>query len=144
MSTSSSISIQTYHANCHCGLVTFSVRLPDIASSKIVSCNCSICTKNGYLFVYPKREDVEFRTGELQMKSYRFGQAKKAHKFCPMCGTSILIDFSEADREIERQVTAVNLRTFVGIEQLIKELDLKHVDGRNKLGPAYIEPFPQE
>ncbi|KAI0508994.1 glutathione-dependent formaldehyde-activating, GFA [Xylaria bambusicola] len=142
MSVNPSTSIQTYHANCHCGMITFSVRLPDLASSKVVSCNCSICTKNGYLFVYPKCEDVIFHSGELKMTSYRFGHAKKEHKFCPTCGTSILIDFSQADREIERQVTAINVRTFVGAGDLIKDLDLKHVDGKTKLGPAYIEPLP--
>ncbi|KAI1164573.1 hypothetical protein F5B18DRAFT_650649 [Nemania serpens] len=72
--------------------------------------------------------------------SYRFGHANKPHKFCPTCGTSILIGFSESDREIERQVAAVNIRAFVGIEKLVKGLDLKHVDGKRKLGPTYTTP----
>ncbi|KAI0530370.1 glutathione-dependent formaldehyde-activating, GFA [Xylaria digitata] len=126
-----------YHANCHCGQIKFSVVIQNLKASKVASCNCSICTKNRYLLVYPKCEDVVFLTGELQMASYRFGNANKAHKFCPARGTSILIDFSESDREIERQVTAVNIRTFVEIEELMKDLDMKHIDGKNKLGPPY-------
>ncbi|KAI1368153.1 glutathione-dependent formaldehyde-activating, GFA [Xylaria arbuscula] len=128
-----------YSANCHCGLVRFSVTTPDVALQKIVSCNCSICTKNGYLFVYPRREDVVFVSAEAEaeMTSYRFGNGKKAHKFCPRCGTSVLIDFSEAEREVERAVTAVNIRTFVDIEEIMEDLQLKSVDGKNKLGPAY-------
>ncbi|KAI0967540.1 glutathione-dependent formaldehyde-activating, GFA [Xylaria arbuscula] len=130
-------SSQKYDANCHCGLVRFSVITPDLKSLKIVSCNCSICTKNGYLFAYPKREDVVFASGEVDMTSYRFGPCKKPHKFCPTCGTSILIDFSESDREIEREVIAVNIRTFVEIEELMNHLKFKRVDGKNKPGPAY-------
>ncbi|KAI0428682.1 glutathione-dependent formaldehyde-activating, GFA [Xylaria sp. FL1042] len=134
---SASPSQETYNANCHCGTVRFSVITQDLKTSKIVSCNCSICTKNGYLFVYPKREDVVFASGESHMTSYRFGNLKKPHKFCSMCGTSILIDFSESDRDIERQVTAINIRTFVEIEEVMKDLEFKPVDGKNKLGPAY-------
>ncbi|KAB2570862.1 Centromere protein V [Lasiodiplodia theobromae] len=128
---------QTYHGNCHCGRVKFTATLADIRSSKVVRCNCSICTKNGYLLVYPKRKDVVFSSGEDDLSAYRFGNQKKPHKFCRVCGTSILIDFSEADREVEREVTAVNIRTFVGIEDLMGELEFRDVDGKNKLGPPY-------
>lgn len=106
---SSQPQIQTYHGNCHCGRVKFTATLADIRSSKIVRCNCSICTKNGYLLVYSKRKDVIFSSSEDDLSAYRFGNQKKPHKFCRVCGTSILIDFSEADREVEREVTAVNV-----------------------------------
>ena len=99
----------TYKANCHCGRVKFTVALPDIRNNKVLSCNCSICTKNGYLLVYPKVEDVKFISGQDELKSYRFGTATKPHKFCPECGTSILIDFSETEHPMSRAVTAVNV-----------------------------------
>ncbi|KAK8135906.1 hypothetical protein PG984_003846 [Apiospora sp. TS-2023a] len=132
--------LQTYNANCHCGAVRFSVSVPDLTTTKIVQCNCSICTKNGYLFVYPKRQDVVYHSGEQHLSSYRFGDKKKPHKFCPSCGTSVLIDFSESARDIEREVTAINIRTFVDIEDILGGLELKPVDGKNKLGPAYSIP----
>lgn len=160
MSSDPLASSNKYDANCHCGMVRFSVTTQDLKSSTIVSCNCSICTKNGYLFVYPKCKDVVFVSGEFHMASYRFGNEKKRHKFCPTCGTSILIDFSGSDRDIEREVTAINvswnyesieacirrrnqssdskkIRTFVEVEELMKDLHFKSVDGKNKLGPAY-------
>ncbi|KAK7954441.1 hypothetical protein PG996_015253 [Apiospora saccharicola] len=104
------------------------------------ACNCSICTKNGYLFVYPKCKDVVFHSGEHHLSSYRFGGKKKPHKFCPSCGTSVLIDFSESARDVEREVTAINIRTFVDIEDILGGLELKPVDGKSKLGPAYSIP----
>lgn len=99
----------TYKANCHCGLVKFTAILPDIRSGKVLRCNCSICTKNGYLLVYPKVDDVKFVSGQESLSKYRFGTATKSHCFCSQCGTSILIDFSEAERDVERTVTAVNV-----------------------------------
>lgn len=102
-------SLQIYPANCHCGQVIFTIALPDIRSSKIIRCNCSICTKNGYLLVYPKKEDVVFSAGEEILSSYLFGNQKKPHRFCSRCGTSILIDFSGSSSEAERAVTAVNV-----------------------------------
>ncbi|MDP6953456.1 MAG: GFA family protein, partial [Alphaproteobacteria bacterium] len=38
--------MRTYHGSCHCGTVTFEV---EADLSKIIECNCSICTKKGAL-----------------------------------------------------------------------------------------------
>ncbi|OAA80232.1 Glutathione-dependent formaldehyde-activating, GFA [Akanthomyces lecanii RCEF 1005] len=130
----------TYKANCHCGRVKFTVALPDIRNNKVLSCNCSICTKNGYLLVYPKVENVKFISGEDELKSYRFGTATKPHKFCPECGTSILIDFSETEHPMSRAVTAVNARTFVDIEDIMADLNLHRINGKDKMLPPYKVP----
>ncbi|KAI1299499.1 hypothetical protein F5Y03DRAFT_397697 [Xylaria venustula] len=90
-----------------------------------------------YLYIPNARTSSSPRTRLIDMTSYRFGTGKKPHKFCPTCGTSILINFSESDLEIDREVTAVNIRTFVEIEELMSDLEFKPVDGKNKLGPAY-------
>lgn len=99
----------SYPASCHCGRVQFTASLPDITTEEIIRCNCSICTKNGYLLVYPKVEHVAFSAGEGRLGEYLFGNKKKPHKFCIVCGTSILIDFSKSDMASERAVTAVNV-----------------------------------
>lgn len=42
---------KTYEGNCHCGLVKYTVTLPEAlapeGAGQIGRCNCSICTKNG-------------------------------------------------------------------------------------------------
>jgi hypothetical protein len=48
--------------------------------------------RNGYLMVYPKREDVVFHTGYDLMKAYRFATKQAEHKFCPTCGSSIFAE----------------------------------------------------
>ena len=89
----------TYKGGCHCGNIRFTAKLPDIRTTKIIRCNCSICTKNGYLLVYPKRTDFAFGSGEDKLSSYLMGSKTLPHKFCGQCGTSILIDFSQTDRK---------------------------------------------
>jgi hypothetical protein len=108
--------------------------------------------------IYPKREDVEFLAGEDTMSSYRFGLENKPHRFCPTCGTSILIDFKNSDVERQRQYLAVNvsplrrgnlhnadstrmkLRIIEEIEELLPQLNYSDFDGKNKLGPPYKVP----
>jgi hypothetical protein len=42
----------TYEAGCHCGYIKFSVTLtPALPETKVLNCNCSACTRFGYLLV---------------------------------------------------------------------------------------------
>jgi hypothetical protein len=42
----------TYKAGCHCGYIKFSVTLtPPLRQTKVLNCNCSACTRFGYLLV---------------------------------------------------------------------------------------------
>ena len=86
-----------YEANCHCGAVKYKIKLGefDLPENQVNSCNCSICTKNGYLLVYPCTEDVVWHEGYDTLKNYRFGKQRFDHKFCSICGSSILIDFHD-------------------------------------------------
>lgn len=88
---------KVYKARCHCAAIRFTVAIPPLetGASKPVQCNCSVCTKKGYLLVYPVRSDVNFQRGEDKVKAYLFANPKNnlPHWFCPNCGTSILLDF---------------------------------------------------
>jgi hypothetical protein len=84
---------QTYNALCHCGTVQYTVTLsPPLTEQKVVECNCSICSRNGYLLVYPLREHVVVKSGEEALKSYSFGIKRNYHKFCGRCGSSVFFD----------------------------------------------------
>lgn len=42
----------TYKAGCHCGYIKFSVTLtPPLPQTEVLNCNCSACTRFGYLLV---------------------------------------------------------------------------------------------
>ena len=84
---------QTYPASCHCGNVQYSVVLsPPLPEWKVVSCNCSICSRNGYLLVYPERSQLHMTSGEEQLRSYSFGIKRNLHKFCGRCGSAVFFD----------------------------------------------------
>lgn len=100
-----------HEASCHCGAVQYKCKLPALDSQKTMNCNCTICTKNGYLNVYPLRDDIVFHSGKDHMKDYHFKGGDKSHMFCPTCGSSLMIDFHDTLREIfHGDVLAVNVR----------------------------------
>jgi len=68
---------------CHCGAVRFRVRgRPD----HLVVCNCSICSKKGYLHWFVSRDDFELLTAEDAVATYTFGTHTAKHHFCKTCG----------------------------------------------------------
>ncbi|KAF9069186.1 Mss4-like protein [Rhodocollybia butyracea] len=83
----------TYSGNCHCGLIKFTVTLPgSIYDQVIANCNCSLCARNGSLYIYfQKKEEVKYFSGEADLKSYNadLGSNKRylEHMFCPQCGS---------------------------------------------------------
>ena len=84
---------QTYTASCHCGAVQYDVVLsPPLPEWKVISCNCSICSRSGYLLVYPERKYLHVKSGEEALKDYSFGPKKLLHKFCGSCGSSVFFD----------------------------------------------------
>jgi hypothetical protein len=99
-------------ASCHCGAFTYTVtaspplddpktevmrpflpQTPKIQqhhTDSSTECNCSICTRNGYLFIYTPNAAISFTKGEFSdLTEYRFGpKPKVAHYFCGTCGSS--------------------------------------------------------
>lgn len=81
--------LETYRGNCHCGAFKFSVSLPEL--KQVVACNCSICSKKGYLWAFPSSHDVfVVEKGDGTLKDYQFGKKTTSHKFCPSCGTAVM------------------------------------------------------
>lgn len=71
---------QTYRGNCHCGAYVYEARLPQITS--VHECNCSICSKKGYLWVFVGVDD-DFRVvkgADADLTSYSFGPQAMFHK----------------------------------------------------------------
>ena len=80
--------LKTYAGNCHCGRFKFSLRLPEI--TEVTACNCSICFKKGYKWLYPGVDAFKIERGGGELKSYNFGPLTMSHKFCGVCGTGVL------------------------------------------------------
>jgi hypothetical protein len=68
---------------CHCGRVRFEVRG---RASRVLVCNCSICTKRGYLHWIVPQGDFRVLAGDDALSEYRFGTRTARHFFCATCG----------------------------------------------------------
>lgn len=59
---------KTYKASCHCGAFKYDVTTAslDDASTEVSRCNCSICTRNGYLLIYVPNDQIVFEKGGIE------------------------------------------------------------------------------
>lgn len=73
-----------YTGGCHCGAVTFEVEAPvHIEASE---CNCSICSKSGYLHLIVPASRFKLVRGAEQLTTYTFNTGVAKHTFCRICG----------------------------------------------------------
>jgi len=70
---------------CHCGAVRFEAELPE-PPVPALDCNCSVCSKTGFMHVMVPHSDFELITGRDALSSYRFGTGAAEHLFCKTCG----------------------------------------------------------
>ena len=75
--------LQTYEGGCHCGKVRFRCQ-GDLTN--VSECNCSICTKKGFLHLIVPRDRFELLRGEDAITTYEFGSGVAKHTFCKHCG----------------------------------------------------------
>jgi hypothetical protein len=69
---------------CHCGAVRFEAEVPDAV--ELLDCNCSVCTKTGFLHLMVPHGDFTLLSGRDDLSSYRFGTGTAEHLFCRTCG----------------------------------------------------------
>jgi hypothetical protein len=73
-----------HHGGCHCGRVRFEVLAP--ARIRVNQCNCSICSKTGYLHLVVPKERFTLCSGADVLTTYTFNTGKAKHLFCSVCG----------------------------------------------------------
>ncbi len=69
---------------CHCGRVRFELRAP--ADILVSQCNCSICSKSGYLGLLVAASRFKLLQGEDCLSTYTFNTGVAKHLFCRYCG----------------------------------------------------------
>ena len=72
-----------YEGGCHCGAVRFSVET-DLRQA--LDCNCSICTKKGFLHLIVPKDAFTLTKGKDSLSTYRFNTGVAIHTFCKTCG----------------------------------------------------------
>jgi len=73
-----------YNGSCHCGAVKFEIEAPEAINCQ--ACNCSICSKSGYLHLIIPRSRFKLLEGENHLTTYTFDSGEAKHKFCKICG----------------------------------------------------------
>ncbi len=73
-----------HKGGCHCGAVRFEVVAPE--NVLVQECNCSICSKSGYLHLIVPASHFHLLSGEGYLTSYTFGTGEAKHLFCKVCG----------------------------------------------------------
>jgi hypothetical protein len=74
----------THSGGCHCGLVRFEVLAP--ARLQVSECNCSICSRAGYLHLIVPADRFKLLSGGDRLSCYQFNTGTARHLFCPVCG----------------------------------------------------------
>ena len=74
---------RTYEGGCHCGRVRFRVTT---SLDRVTYCNCSICSKKGFLHLIVAPAQFELLCGKEALTTYRFNTGVAQHTFCATCG----------------------------------------------------------
>ena len=75
--------MKTYHGSCHCGRVKFTVHT---TIKKVVSCNCSFCSRKSALHHRVAPEQFTLIEGKENLTLYQFDTKEAKHFFCNVCG----------------------------------------------------------
>lgn len=102
---------KTYEGSCHCGAVTYRVEMapPD----KAYACNCSMCSRAGWLLAFVPSEKFTLISGEGALTDYQFGKKHIHHQFCTTCGVRAYSHGADAKGT---KMISINLRCVAGID----------------------------
>ena len=111
-----------HKGGCHCGKVRFEVQAP--AEIEVGDCNCSMCSRTGYLHLMVQKERFRLVSGEDALTNYQFNTRTAKHYFCSHCGIkSFYVPRSHPDG------FSVNARCLD--EGTVESMTVGAVDGRN-------------
>jgi hypothetical protein len=73
-----------HNGGCHCGRVRFEITAP--AEIEVSECNCSICSKSGFLHLIVPKSRFKLFQGDEHLTAYTFNTGVAKHLFCRVCG----------------------------------------------------------
>jgi hypothetical protein len=107
--------------SCHCGAIRFEAE-GELEGLEV--CNCSLCTRLGYIHWYVAPERFRLLTGETEIQTYQFGTRTSRNHFCRVCGIS---PFRRARSDPDK--FDVNVRCLEDVD--LEKLAPRPFDGRN-------------
>ena len=111
-----------HRGGCHCGQVRYRVHAP--SRIRVSQCNCSICSRSGYLGLIVPGARFELLSGEEYLENYLFNSGTAQHRFCRTCGIkSFYIPRSHPD--------GVNVNARCLDPGTVLKMTIESVDGQN-------------
>ena len=112
-----------YHGSCHCGRIAYDV---EGELTQVMECNCSHCSRKGFLWWFMPREQLTLTTPESEMSRYTFHKHVIQHHFCPSCGCAPVSFGTGPDG---KAMAAVNVRCLENVD--VDSLKRVSIDGRS-------------
>jgi hypothetical protein len=95
--------------------------------AKVMECNCSHCSKRGFLMTFVAPEQFTLTAGdESELRDYRFNKRRIAHLSCPDCGIE---SFARGSRPDGTAMVAINVRCLDDVDP--KSITPIAVDGKS-------------
>ena len=91
----------THSGGCHCGRVRFEVDAP--AELSIDDCNCSMCSRTGYLHLIVTADRFRITKGEDALTTYTFNTGTARHLFCATLRHQAVLCAALASGRIQRE-----------------------------------------
>jgi hypothetical protein len=76
--------MKKYRGSCHCKTIQFEVEVDQPLT--VHECNCSICSKSGYLHIIVSQSKFHLLKGQKNLATYLFNTGIAKHMFCKTCG----------------------------------------------------------
>lgn len=114
-----------YKGSCHCGSVTYEAEIDQPGPA--VECNCSICSRKGYLLWFTPRSQLNILSGEDNLSIYTFGPHIIKHHFCTTCGCATFGLGKPPGADVE--MAAINVRCLENVD--LQTLERRPFDGRS-------------
>lgn len=116
--------LKKYVGGCHCGQVRFEVQAD--LSGPVSACNCSICSRMGWLMTFVPAAQFKLLSGEEVLTDYQFNKKRVHHLFCSRCG---IRSFARGSSPTAGETCAINVRCLDDVN--LDELKIKRVDGKS-------------
>ena len=116
--------MHTYTGGCHCGNVRYEVQAE---LAQVISCNCSLCSKRGYVLAFVPATQFTLVSGEGSLTDYQFNKKIIHHLFCATCGVG---SFARGIGPDGVETIAINVRCLDDVD--ISALTITPYDGKSR------------
>ena len=112
-----------HKGSCHCGKIAYEV---EGDFNEVLECNCSHCSKKGFLLWFVPRDKLKIKTPESNQSTYEFYKHRIKHQFCAACGTQ---PFAFATGPDGKPTAAINIRCLENVD--LEQVKRKPFDGKS-------------